>query len=168
MKHFNWWNWIYTSGYPRLCRLVPAGSTGGLYLIRPLLRRLSLATCPSGSTGGLYPAHPLLRRPFPGPHTPLTLVVHRSLVASPASPSPTPHVEPDQAGLHGNTKLGVAHFGTLFLSATSIGRNPKPPSQTDPRHRQTDNATHFRTSFLTVSFVGLSSGGLQNRPRRDC
>ncbi len=37
-----------------------------------------------------------------------------------------------------------------------------------PRHKQTDSVTHFRTSFLLVSFVGLSSGGLQNRPHRDC
>ncbi len=96
----------------------------------------------------------------PGPHTPFTPMVHRSPATSPASPSPTPHAEPGRAGPRGNTKAGAAHFGTLFLSAMSIGRNPKPSSQTDPRHRQTDSAAHFGTSFLSVSFIGLSSGGL--------
>jgi hypothetical protein len=120
-----------TSGYPRLCHLVSAGSTSGLYPTRLLLHRLSLATRPVGSTGGLYPGRPLLRRPIPGPHAPLTPVVHQSPAASLASPFPHPHVGPGRAEPCGNTKPGVTHFETLFLLATSIGRNPKPPSQTD-------------------------------------
>jgi hypothetical protein len=124
-----------TSGYPRLCRLSlatrSAGSTSGLYPARSLLRWLSLATRPAGSTNALYPDRPLLRCPLPGPHAPLTPVVHRSPAASPTSPSPTPHIGPGWARPHGNTKPSAAHFGTLFLSATSIGRNPKPPSQTN-------------------------------------
>jgi hypothetical protein len=120
-----------TSGYLWLCHLILAGSTGGLYPTRPLLRRLSLATCLVGSTGGFYPSCSLLRRPLPMPQTPLTHVVHWSPAASPTSPSPTPHAGPSRAGPRGNTKPGAAHFGTLFLSAASIGRNPKPPSQTN-------------------------------------
>ncbi len=38
----------------------------------------------------------------------------------------------------------------------------------NPRHRQTDSAAHFETSFLLVSFVGLLSWGLQNQPRKNC
>jgi hypothetical protein len=86
---------------------------------------------------------------------------------------PHPPLGPYRAGPRGNTKPGAAHFGTLFLSVTSIRRNPKPPSQTNPitdkrTMRLTNNAAHFGTSFLSVSFVGLSSRGLQNRPCRDC
>jgi hypothetical protein len=94
----------FTSGYPRLCRLVPAESTGGLYPTRPLLRRLSLATRPAGSIGGLYPGRLLLRRPLPGPYALFTLVIHRSPAASSTSPSPTPHAGPGRLGPRGNTK----------------------------------------------------------------
>ncbi len=53
---------------PRLCRLVPAGSTGGLYPARSLLRRLSLATRLAGSTGGGYSGR--CRRQPPETHGP--------------------------------------------------------------------------------------------------
>jgi hypothetical protein len=103
------WGLVITSGYLRLCRLVSVGSIDDLYPGRLLLCCL-----------------------LPGPHAPFIPVVHWSPAVSAASPSPTPHVEPDWVGLRRNTKSGAAHFETLFLSVTSIGRNPKPPSQTEP------------------------------------
>ncbi len=161
-----WCRFKTTSGYLRLCCLVPAGSTGGLYPAfypaHPLLHRLSLETRPVGSTDGRYPGRLLLRRLLPGSHALLTPVVHRSPAASPASPSPTPHAGPGQAGLRGNTKPSAAHFGTLFLSATSIGQNPKSSSQIDGQ------CGSFQDLVSVSFFRWVVIWGLQNRPRKDC
>ncbi len=106
----------------------------------------------------------------PSPRAPRPTYTYGTLVARCFTGLSLPH-PPRRAGQArpcGNTKPSAARFGTLFLSAASISRNPKPPSQTNLRHRHTDNAAHFGTSFLSVYFIGLSFGGLQNRPCRDC
>jgi hypothetical protein len=88
-----------------------------------------------------YIGRPLLHRPLP-------------------PPPPTP-------GLVGLDLTGTQNQVRLILGPCfcQLGRLVEIQN---PRHKQTDDATHFKTSFLSISFVGLSSGGLQNRPRRDC
>jgi hypothetical protein len=86
---------------------------------RPLLRQLSLATRLAGSIGGLYPGRSLLRRPLPGPHAPFTPVVHRSPAASSASPYPTPGpVGLDLTGTQNQVQLTS---GPCFYHFLSLG-----------------------------------------------
>jgi hypothetical protein len=77
-------------------------------------------------------------------------------------PPPPPTLGPVRLDLAGTQNQVRLISGPCFCQLRQLVKIQ------NPRNRQTDNAAHFETSFLSVSFVGLSSGGLQNWPRRDC
>jgi hypothetical protein len=197
---------LITSGYPWLCRLFPTGSTSGLYPVRPLFGRLSLATRSAGFTDGLYPGRSLLHRPLPGPQHPA--YTSGTLVARCFTGLSLPH-PPCQARSGWTSWEHKTRCGS-FLDLVSVSyvdwskfKTPVIDRWTmqlisGPRFCQflslgchlggcrigpaeTVSVSFFRwvviwgvaksapqKLFLSVSFVGLSSGGLQNRPRRNC
>ncbi len=78
-------------------------------------------------------------------------------------PFPPPPPKPGSVGLD----LAGTQNQVRLISRLCFCQLHRSVEIQNPRHRQTDIVAHFGTSFLSVSFVGLSYGGLQNRPRRD-